>query len=434
MSRCTIFGLTFAVALQCATSFAAENWPQWRGPLGTGVAPAGDYPVKFSDSVGVVWKAMLPGIGTSTPAVWGDRIFVTCGIKGDDGKAHDGILCFDMHGKELWRHQFGEERHGKNPHGSGSNPSPVTDGEHVVVYYKTGTLACLDPAGNVKWKVNLQERFGKDTLWWDLGTSPVLADGRAIVAVMQDGDSYLVAIDLESGTVAWKQKRQYKTPRESDQSYSTPQVVKVDGKDVVVTWGADHLTGHDAATGKLLWECGGFNPEDVANWRTIASVAVIDGMAIVPYARGESLAGIRIGGSGDITKTARVWTKSDRGLSADVPTPVVKDGKIYLLTDKGKISCRDVTTGDELWSANLPANRNKYYASPVLAGEKLYCAREDGIVYVGSVGEKGFTLLTEDGNDMGGRIIASPVPIRGKLLIRGDENLYLIGSDTAAGK
>ena len=297
MMRSVVFAI-FVLSVSCRIANAeVENWPQWRGPLGTGVAQAGEYPVKFSNTDGVAWKAKLPGVGTSTPAVWGDQIFLTAGIP-RDGEIVDGVVCIDMTGKELWRHEFGKERKGKNPHASGSNPSPVTDGENLVVYYKTGTLACLGLDGKEKWKINLQDKYGKDTLWWDLGTSPVLAGDRVIVAVMQDGDSYLVAVNLKDGEIAWKEKRQYETPREGDQSYTTPQLVKIDGKDVIVTWGADHLTGHDVETGKLLWECGGFNPGNKnANWRTIASAVVSDGIAIVPYGRGEFMAGVRVGPS-----------------------------------------------------------------------------------------------------------------------------------------
>lgn len=412
---------------------AADNWPQWRGPLGTGVAAAGDYPVKFSSTEGVAWKAKLPGVGTSTPVVWGDRIFVTCGIKSEGGEVRDGVLCFDMNGKELWRHQFGPERRGKNPHASGSNPSPTTDGENLIVYYKTGTLANLGLDGKEKWKLNLQEKFGKDTLWWDLGTSPILVGDRVVVAVMQSGDSYLVAFDLKDGNVAWKEKRQYDVPKENDNSYCTPQLVKIDGKDVIVTWGADHLTGHDAETGKQLWECGGFNPDLAQNWRTIASAVVSDGIAVVPYGRGEFLAGIRVGGNGDITKSARLWEKAGRGKSVDVPTPVAAGDKAYLLNDQGRIACVNIKTGDEIWTAELPKNRNKYYGSPVLAGDKLYCVREDGIMFVGKVSDSGFELLA-DHNDMGERIIASPVPVRGGLLVRGDEYLYMIGGNPIAGR
>jgi outer membrane protein assembly factor BamB len=416
-----VIGLTFIIAIQYAVVSAAENWPQWRGPLGTGVAGEGDYPVKFSSTDGIAWKADLPGLGTSTPVVWGDRIFVTCAIDGQDG-----VLCFDLNGKEVWRRQLGAERRGKSQHATSSNSSPVTDGEHVVVYFKSGMLGCLNLDGQEKWKTNLQERFGKDTLWWDLATSPVLADGKVIVAVMQGGDSYLVAFDLNSGQPAWKEQRQYDTPRENDNSYCTPQIVQLGGKDVVVSWGADHLTGHDVATGKILWECGGFNPQNQQNWRTIASAAVNDGIAIVAYGRGEWLAGIRLGGDGDITKSGRIWEKNGRGLSTDVPTPITTDGKVYLLSDNGRIACHNIQTGDELWSAELPRNRNRYYASPVLAGDKLFCAREDGTVFVGQVSDDGFKLLT-DGNVMGERIMATPVPIRDGLLLRGDEHLFFVG-------
>lgn len=434
--RHLIIWIALAVALHCADSIAADNWPQWRGPWGTGVAAAGDYPVNFSVIEGVAWSTKLPGLGTSTPAVWGDRIFVTCGIemprdrkREEDNEKEvqrlDSVVCYDMKRKELWRRQFGSERTAKNRNASGSNPSPVTDGQRVVVYYKSGTLACLDLEGNEKWKTNLQDRFGKDTLWWDLGTSPVLSGGRVIVAVMQSGESYLVAFDLSNGEMAWRTPRNYKCTVESDQSYATPQVVNDGDKEIVVTWGADHLTGHDAASGKLLWECDNFNPDGLPNLRTIASVAVSDGIAVVPYLRGEALASVRMGGSGDITKKPRLWEKNGRNSSADVPTPVIANGKVYLLTDAGHISCLDLKSGNEFWNADLPKNRIHYYASPVLAGDKLYCARIDGVVSVGRVSDKGFELLAEN-NDMGERIIATPVPIRGGLLIRGDEHLFFI--------
>jgi outer membrane protein assembly factor BamB len=244
------------------------------------------------------------------------------------------------------------------------------------------------------------------------------------VAVMQEGQSYLVAVDLKTGEVAWKQDREYQTEQESDQAYTTPQIVKVDGKDVIVTWGADHLTGHDAETGELLWESGGFNPNNRGMWRVIASATVEDGLALVPYGRGEYLAAIRVGGEGDVTKTNRAWEKRGRGLGPDVPSPVVSDGKVYVLGDSGRITCRDLQSGEELWSHDLPRRRNKFFASPVLAGDKLYCAHQNGTVFVGRVSDSGFELLAE--NEMDDTIIATPVPIRGGLLIRGEENLYWV--------
>jgi outer membrane protein assembly factor BamB len=417
-TRSFVVGLLL-VGLQGALATAAENWPQWRGPLVNGDAGDGDYPVEFSSDEGVAWKVALPGVGCSTPAVWGDSIFVTCGIDGQDG-----VVCYGLDGSERWRRQLGPERPGKHRNGSGSNPSPVTDGKHVVAYFKSGTLACFDLDGRQSWRVNLQEEFGKDTLWWDVGTSPVLAGDRVIVAVIQEGDAYVVAFDVTSGDVLWREPRPYECTQETDHAYTTPQVVSINGQPQLVVWGADHLTGHDLPTGKLVWECGGFNPDDQRNWRAIASPVFAGDLALVPYGRGDFLAGVRLGGEGDVTSSARVWEKEGRGLGSDVPTPAVRDGLAYVLGDAGRVSCIDMQSGDERWSENLPRNRNKFFSSPVLAGDKLYCAREDGILFVGRATSDGFELLAE--NDMGEPTIAAPVPIRGGLLVRGREHLFRI--------
>ena len=398
---------------------SAKNWPQWRGPKGNGVAAPGDYPLSFSAKQNVGWKVELPGRGSSTPAVWEDQIFVTCSIDGQDG-----VVCYDFDGNERWRSQLGSERAGKHRNGTGSNPSPVTDGQHLVVYYKSGTVACLDLAGDKLWQVNLQTLYGEDTLWWDLGTSPILVAGNAVVAVMQDGDSYLVALDLANGEIAWKRERVFPCEKESDQSYTTPHVATVDGREVIVTWGADHLTGHDAASGEPLWECGGFNPQNKGMWRVIASAAVDNQVAVVPYGRGSFVAGIRLGdSSGDITASHRLWERTKVG--ADVPTPVLLGDQVILLSDKGNVHCLDKMTGDEIWSDKLPRDKDKYFASPVLAGNTLYCAREDGVIMASSI-DKGLKNIQE--NDMGESIIATPVPLRGKLLVRGERHLFLISN------
>jgi outer membrane protein assembly factor BamB len=414
-------GLALGLLSVMPRASAADNWPQWRGPQSNGVAVEGEYPVKFSADEGVAWKIALPGLGMSTPAVWGDRIFVTCGIDGEDG-----VIAYDFAGNELWRKEFGPERPGKNRNASGSNPSPVTDGEHVVVYYKSGTLAGLDIAGKLLWNINLQEKYGADTLWWDLATSPVLAGDRVIIAVMQDGDSYLAAFNVATGEEIWKQKRQYERPKESDQSYTTPQLAKVDGRDVVVTWGADHLTTHDVATGELVSQYSGFNPDDQGMWRVIASQAVGDNIAVIPFGRGKQVSAVQLGDKGEFDSKF-LWEKRDLG--ADVPTPVIESGKVYLLGDSGELACLDLKSGDELWKDNLPRNRSKYYASPVLAGRNLYCVREDGVVFVVDVSD-GFKLLSE--NKMGEKIIATPVPVRNGLLIRGEQHLFRIGGEAGA--
>lgn len=408
----------FAVATTPAA--VADNWPQWRGPNASGIAAPGAYPVEFSSDENIAWKTKLPGAGSSSPVVWGDAIFVTSIIDGQDG-----LSRFDFDGKEVWQKKLGPGMEGKHPNGTGSNPSPATDGTHVVTYFKSGRVTCHDFDGNELWQVNLQEKYGENTLWWDLGTSPVLVDGNVIVAVMQSGDSYLVALDVANmGAEVWKQKRQYVRPEESDHAYTTPQLAKIDGRDVIVSWGADYLTGHDAATGEMLWERGPFNPKDEANWRVIASHAMGEGVAVVPYGRGKFLAAVSLGGSRE-SSPQPLWEEQGE-VGADVPTPIVSEGKVYVLTDKGKVVCRDLKTGKELWAGALPKDKDKYYASPILAGERLYCTREDGRVFVAEVSD-GFKLLTsKDGNDMGERIIATPAPVRNGLIIRGETHLFRV--------
>lgn len=417
MNRATSLSL-FALSLLTPASQSATNWPQWRGPTGDSVASEGAYPTKFSASEGVLWKLPLPGVGSSTPAVWEDRIFLTCGIEGQDG-----VLACDWDGKILWQNTLGLERAGKHKNGSGSNPSPITDGKQVVVYYKSGTLASFTLDGTLNWQTNLQERYGEDTLWWDLGTSPVFVGDRIVVAVMQEETSYVVALNSADGSEAWKVDRNFPVQKETGQSYTTPYLTEIDGKETLVIWGADHLTGHDPQTGATLWTCGGFNPEDKPMWRVIASPAFTDGIAVVPYGRTKFVAAVKLGGAGDITKTARLWERE--GLGADCPSPVGKDGKVYLLSDRGQINCLEASTGSDLWEGAIPRASANYFSSPILAGDLLYCAREDGVVAVVKVSASGMETLAQ--NEMGERLVGAPVPVRGRLLLRGAEHLYCLG-------
>lgn len=415
--------LVWAALLLLGANLHAQNWPQWRGPNGNGVAAPGHYPISFSATNGVLWTAPLPGKGGSTPAVWGDRVVVTAGV-GEGTNGLDGALCFDFRsGKSLWQVTFGKQRPGRHRRGSGSCPSPVTDGSRIFVYFKSGTLAALDFEGRVLWQVSIPERYGKDTLNWDLGTSPVLADGKLILATLHEGTSYLVALDPASGKEVWKADRNFPCEEENGQSYCTPIVTEQDGRTALLIWGADHLSGHDAADGRLLWSCGGFNPEGKKNWRNIASPAFSQGVCLVPYGREQFVAGVRVGGRGDVTATARLWEK--RGIGTDSATPVAVDGKAYLVNFKGRAWCLDLQTGRELWSTALPAGKGAFYSSPVLAGDALYLCREEGTVYVGRLSPEGLQIVNEA--RFADVFVATPVLVRDRLLLRGEKALYCIG-------
>ena len=186
------------------------------------------------------------------------------------------MVSYDWDGKELWRVTLGTSVPGRGQRvGSAANSSPVTDGEHVFAYFKSGNVAALTMEGKVLWKINLIEKYGKDYLWWDQGTSPVLAGGNLVIAVMQsEGATFLVSLDPKTGKEVWRTDRKYETGPESGDGYTTPHVLEIDGVETIVTWGADHVTGHDAKTGKLIWEVGDFNPTKMKAWRVIASAVV----------------------------------------------------------------------------------------------------------------------------------------------------------------
>lgn len=413
--------LLIATAMMACTA-NADNWPAWRGPSFNQVAATGDYPTTLDPDKNAVWKIDLPGKGSSTPCVWEDRIFITCDIEGQDG-----ILCYDLNGNELWRKTLGEQRPGKHRNASGSNPTPITDGKHVFVYYKSGTVAALDDKGTILWKLNLQDKYGKDTLWWDLGTSPVFAGDNIVIAVMQAGESYLVALDQNTGDVAWRTMRTYKRPTESDQAYTTPIVTEIDGQQQIVTWGADHLTGHSLA-GELIWTCGGFNPQGEKMWRVIASHGISNGHAVVPYGRGDFVAFVKLGGKGDITKNAHVALVGPKA-GSDVPSPIAIDGKAYVLTDvkgatNGQVMCYDITNGKPLWDKpfKLPRAAGSYYSSPVKAGNLFYFAHEKGIIHVAKETSSGLELVAS--NNMPERQIATIVPINNHILLRSEARLY----------
>lgn len=399
-------------------SAEAANWPNWRGPHGNGTAGADEFPVEWSATQNVAWKVDLAGKGSSTPVVWGDSIFVTLPIEGKNG-----VVCLDRSGEQKWSTTIGDEDPGKHRKGTGCNPSPVTDGKHIFVYFKSGDFAALDFDGRIVWHHNLQEMYGEDTLWWDLGTSPVLTKQHVVVACMQTGPSYLAAFDKATGAVAWKIDRQTGAPEEAAQSYSTPIVTMHDGQEQIVVLGADFVTCHDAADGAELWRVGTLNPEQERFYRSISSPVLTDGIVLAPYARGKTLTAIRMGGSGDVTKSHVLWTKE--GISADVPTPAARDGKVYVCTDKGTVACLDAESGAEIWSILLEKNRNSFSASPVLVGSKLYLTREDAKTFVVDVSGESPRVVTS--NELAEEFVtATPVFFDGSILVRTFDRLYCV--------
>lgn len=415
----------FSSLLLVSQFLAYAEWSSWRGPNGNGSLVDGEIQTEFSaGGKGVAWKTPLTGRGCSTPVVAKGQLLLTAPV---DGK--DSILSYDLKtGVEKWRLVLGEETPGRGQRvGSGANSSVATDGEYAVAYFKSGRVVGAKVTGEKLWEINLQEKFGETTLWWDQGTSPVAAAGNFVVAVMQtEGESYLVSLSAKTGEVVWKTERNIETQKETGDSYTTPHVETVDGVETIMCFGANQLTGHDAKTGNLLWSCAGQNPKDEGMWRTIASSVYSDGIVVIPHARGEYSMGVKVGGMGDITKSAVLWRKEIS--SPDSATPAALDGKIYQLVDRGKkrgtVLCLEAKTGKELWHAQLPKSPNTYYASPILVGNQLCFLREDGSVFIAEFSDEGLGKVTEQ--KMGEALIASPIFEDGALVLRSDKHLWCI--------
>ena len=425
-----VASLAFLGALSHLRAADVASWPQWRGAQQNGVATGKTYPIGWSEDSGVAWKLDLPGLGGSTPVVHRSTAYLTSGIDGVNT-----LLAVDIDsGRIQWQTGLGNDRGAKHKKGSGSNPSPVVDGDSVYAYFRSGDLACVDATGEKQWSVNLQEKYGQDSLWWDLGSSPLLTDNAIVVAVMQTGPSYLVALDKQTGEEIWKQDRMLDAPEEAAQSYTTPLAVQIGGIDAIAVMGADHLTLHHSQNGTELGRLGGFNPNAEKYFRSIASPVAVGDIIVCPYARGATLTAVRMSELVDGKGTAAIaWFRDDLG--SDVPTPAAEDGKVYVVGDgsqsKGMIQCLNAESGDTIWSVQLEKSRLGYSSSPLVAGDHLYVTREDGATFVIgplSSGEPKIVSKNEIA-DTEAYTVASPVAVNGDLLLRSRNRLYRIAGE-----
>lgn len=437
MMRNSLSCLCFLALAVCAlpaptvgTLLAGENdsWPQWRGSNQNGVAPDGAYPTEWSNDSGLAWTIELSGRGGSTPVVADGTAYLTAGV---DGK--NTLIAIDVaNGNVKWQTALGSDTGGKHRKGSGSNPSAVVDGDNVFAYFRSGDLACVTTNGEIRWSTNLQKKYGEDTLWWDLGSSPTVTDNAVVVAVMQTGPSYVVALEKNSGSVLWKTDRDLGAPEEAAQSYITPLAVSVNGNDSLAVMGADHLTLHDAKDGRELGRLGGFNPGQEKFFRSISSPVAEGNLIVCPYARGATLTCVRLddlaAGKGE---KSIAWFRDDLG--SDVPTPAAKDGRVYLVADgrqnKGTIACLEIQTGKTLWSTRLPQSRLSFSSSPLVAGNHLYVTQENGTTFViGPLdGTEPGLVATNEIDDSEPYTVASLVPVENGFLLRSRSRLYRIG-------
>lgn len=404
-----------------AATVRADNWPQWRGPNNDGISNEKSLPTEWSDSKNIAWKLPLPGASGATPAIWGERIFLTS----EDQK--DVILmCVSTAGKELWRQKFGSPaRHFMRDEGTSSSASPSTDGTHVFAFCGTGDLACFDVDGHPVWHFNAQERYGKFHIQWGMHTTPLLDGDRLYLTLLHSGGHYVIALDKATGKEIWKVTRKTDAAEECEQSYTSPLIWRNGKEAYLVVHGNDYTTAHRLDDGSEIWRVRGLNGAgDNYNYslRFVSSPAVTRDLIVVPSAKNGPVVAVKPDVTGNVEpgSAQEQWRRKKN--TPDVSSPLIYNGEVYLCRENGILLCLDAKTGNENYSHQL--HRARYRASPVAIDGNIYLTGRDGVVTVVKAGPK-FEQVAE--NRLPDQIAASPVVSDGRIYLRGFTALWAIG-------
>ena len=409
------------------------QWGQWRGPLSTGVAPKADPPVEWSETKNIRWKTELPGLGHSSPVVWGSLVFVTTAEMTGPKKLFTGVTPDGAHNNlnPLFDHQFAvmaiDRQSGavvwrrtvvtRQPHESThesatwASNSPVTDGEHVLSFFGSNGLHCLDTGGRLLWSRDfgdMQVKHGHGE-----GASPLLHGETVVVNWDHEGASFIVALAKRTGEELWRQ------PRDEVTSWATPIVVTHDGQGQVVVSGTRRVRGYDLKTGAVIWEAGGL-PGNI-----VASPVGADGMVFAAgsYEK-QTLLAIRLtGAKGELTGTEQIAWQKNRS-TPYVPSPLLYDGWLYYLRHyQGVLSRVNAKTGDEPRGPFRLGSVFNIYSSPVAAAGRIYVTDRNGktLVMSNDAEPKAITL-----NKLDDRFSASAALVGDAIFLRGEKFLYCI--------
>ncbi len=423
--------LCFCVTILWSAVVIAEDWPAWRGPLGTGVCRETGVPWKWSREENVRWTAEIPAWGNSTPVVWRDKVFVTSQDEQNDLL----LICLrKTDGQVLWTRKVG---HGEVPNDAPrgqqkfhalnnlASPSPVTDGRFVAAHFGNGDLAVFDLDGNLLWRRNLQEDHGPYSIWWGHANSPVIVGDLLISICIQDSladiqdhpsISYVLAHDLQSGKLVWFTQRMTGAEKEHGDAYTTPLLRETNGRVEVIVMGAERLDAYDSATGSQVWALPGL----LGN-RVITSPTIHDDVIYATIGmRGPAFA-VKIGGSGLLSQDKILWQYAKN--TPDSPSPVVCNGLLFMAADNGIVQCLDIVTGELCWRERMG---REFKASPITAENRVYFLDTSGRCTVVEASRDFRPLAT---NEIPDRMLASPVVSDGNLLLRGRERLYCIAVD-----
>lgn len=410
-------GLAVFVMLSVPAFARADNWPSWRGPDGNGISKETGLPTTWSETKNVAWKLTLPGKGSSTPIIWGDRIFLTAA-----DNSNLVLLCIGTEGKVLWSRKLAAGTAAKLREGNQASSTPCTDGKHVFAYVGTGHVACFDFAGNEIWKFNAQERYGRFSIQHGMHVSPLLHEDKLFFALIHNNGQWVIALDKATGNEVWKIARKSDAVGESREAYTSPCLWQNGSELNLVVLGADYTTGHRLKDGSEVWRLGDLNPKGNAAFRIIASPVATPDELLVPTCRGGLVVAIKPGVKGMIKagSPSEYWRIS-KG-APDVPSPLLYNGLAYLARENGALICLDAKTG-KLNYEEQPV-RELVRASLIVADDKIYhVSRDTGTFSVIKPGPKYELLAT---NRLADEFYASPAVSNGRLYLRGFKSLYAI--------
>ena len=396
-----------------------KQWGHWRGPTGNGTSETANPPVHWDAKKNIKWKTAIPGNGSSSPVVWGDKIFVTSAVGPVEGKAPRNkqrftLFCIDRkNGKILWEKVAAETvpHEGHHDHHGFASASPMTDGERVFASFGSRGLFVYDMDGNLLWK---RDDFGKMRTrnGFGEGSSPTLHGDTVIMPWDHEGPSKIIAIDAKTGKNRWE------TPRDEPTSWDTPLVVEHGGKKQVITSGEKFAMGYDFDSGKEIWRCAG------QTQRPVASAVSAGGLVYIGSGfRGAFLGAFKLGAKGDLKGTKNVVWEKNRN-TPDIASLLLSNGRLYYTARKsGILSCVDAKTGKPHYEGERVDGVRDLYSSPVAAAGRVYITGRDGTTAVIEDGDDLEVLAT---NRLGEPVDTTPALVGKEVIIRGAKHLYLI--------
>jgi outer membrane protein assembly factor BamB len=406
----------------CAVMYGAENWPQFRGPDGTGHSDSRGLPLEWSETHNVTWKTAIHDRGWSSPVIYGKQVWLTTASK-DGTKLY--VLCIDREtGKILWDHKLFDVAQPQyaHPFNTHASPTPVIEDGRVYVTFGAPGTVCIDTK---KFRVLWERRDIECNHFRGAGSSPVLFGNLLLMHFDGSDHQFVMALDKRTGKTVWQTKRSIdfqdldqngKPAAEGDlrKAFATPQVERINGRWEMISLGAKAAYAYDPYTGKELWRV-----EERGQHSASTRPVIGHGMIFFPtgFAAGQLFA-VRTGGEGLITDTHVAW-KVKRGVS-NKPSILLVDGLIYMIGDTGIASCIDARTGEQVWQQRIGG---EYSASPVYADGRLWFFSEDGKTTVLKPGRV-FEQAGENRLDEG--FLASPAIAGKALYLRTRTHLYRI--------